>query len=83
MCDHPKWFGDGTCDYLVSAAPFGSKPFGWYGIEQQAQIVGDYYKRRSGGSINKYQFGSWVEDSSPPPLSTYRDVLTPVFPGLQ
>jgi RHS repeat-associated protein len=62
--------------YNYRFSSFGKIPFLNYGVEKQAQIVGDYYLLRSGHPI----FRNNKVVQNPPSLQTYQKVISPYFP---
>jgi hypothetical protein len=66
----------GSWNYDYDFATFGTKDFKSYGIEEEAQIVEDFYLLLHGGQI--YRNGSPV--SSHPPAQTYQIVTGKYFP---
>jgi|HubBroStandDraft_1064217.scaffolds.fasta_scaffold269241_2 hypothetical protein len=63
-------------NYEYDLKTLGQKDFKRYGIEEQAQMVEDYYLLLKGGAI--YRDGKEVKN--PPALKLYEQVLKPYFP---
>jgi hypothetical protein len=71
---------EGTYNYVVGWPTLGSKPFTWYGIEQQAQIVEDFYRLGQNYPMVYYDYVV-AHGLTPPPIASYTLVLS-IFPAV-
>jgi hypothetical protein len=66
------------CSYSYDYGTFGTKDFTKYGIEQQAQIVQDYFLLLKVGTL--YEKGEVITNH--PAIGVYEKVLKKYFPNL-